>query len=167
MPALKIAAITTTDLTPTICDQDIPLLENGAPVASLRGTLISAEPYEGAWPIVQALQQGAQIVVTGRVADPSLFLAPMIHTFGWDYGNDVTRLARGSAIGHLLECGAQATGGYFGDPGYKDVPEPWNLPRGCSFAPRCSRATDQCEQAPPLPSDLAPHHRVACFRATA
>lgn len=127
LPALKIAAITTTDLTPTICDQDIRLLENGALVASLRGTLISAEPYEGAWPIVQALQQGAQIVVTGRVADPSLFLAPMIHTFGWDYGNDVTRLARGSAIGHLLECGAQATGGYFGDPGYKDVPEPWNL----------------------------------------
>lgn len=127
LPMPRIAAITTTDLTPTICDQDLALLESGAPVASLRGTLISAEPYEGALPIVRALEQGAQIVVTGRVADPSLFLAPMIHAFGWDYVRDVDLLARGSAIGHLLECGAQATGGYFGDPGYKDVPEPWNL----------------------------------------
>ncbi|MEM5275256.1 acyclic terpene utilization AtuA family protein [Cupriavidus taiwanensis] len=127
LPMPRIAAITTTDLTPTVCDQDLALLESGAPVASLRGTLISAEPYEGALPIVKALEQGAQIVVTGRVADPSLFLAPMIHAFGWDYARDVDLLARGSAIGHLLECGAQATGGYFGDPGYKDVPEPWNL----------------------------------------
>lgn len=123
---VKIAAITTTDLTGTICDLPLTLLESGAPVASLRGTLISAEPYEGAAPIVAALRAGAQIVVTGRVADPSLFLAPMIHHFGWDPA-DTARLARGSAIGHLLECGAQVTGGYFGDPGYKDVPEPWNL----------------------------------------
>ncbi|WP_427307424.1 acyclic terpene utilization AtuA family protein [Cupriavidus sp. H39] len=127
LPVPRIAAITTTDLTAAICDQDLALMESGAPVASLRGTLISAEPYEGALPIVKALEQGAQIVVTGRVADPSLFLAPMIHAFGWDYARDVDLLARGSAIGHLLECGAQATGGYFGDPGYKDVPEPWNL----------------------------------------
>lgn len=127
LPVPRIAAITTTDLTAAICDQDLALLESGAPVASLRGTLISAEPYEGAMPIVKALEEGAQIVVTGRVADPSLFLAPMIHAFGWDYERDVDLLARGSAIGHLLECGAQATGGYFGDPGYKDVPEPWNL----------------------------------------
>ena len=123
---VKIAAITTTDLTGTICDLPLTQLESGAPVASLRGTLISAEPYEGAAPIVAALRAGAQIVVTGRVADPSLFLAPMIHHFGWDPA-DTARLARGSAIGHLLECGAQVTGGYFGDPGYKDVPEPWNL----------------------------------------
>lgn len=123
---VKIAAITTTDLTGTICDLPLTLLESGAPVASLRGTLISAEPYEGTAPIVAALRTGAQIVVTGRVADPSLFLAPMIHHFGWDPA-DTARLARGSAIGHLLECGAQVTGGYFGDPGYKDVPEPWNL----------------------------------------
>lgn len=126
LPGVKIAAITTTDLTGSICELDLTLLESGAPVSSLRGTLISAEPYEGAAPIVEALRAGAQIVITGRVADPSLFLAPMIAHFGWS-PDDVTRLARGSAIGHLLECGAQVTGGYFGDPGYKDVPEPWNL----------------------------------------
>jgi hypothetical protein len=126
LPGVRIAAVTTTDLTGSICELDLTLLESGAPVSSLRETLISAEPYEGAEPIVAALRAGAQIVITGRVADPSLFLAPMIHHFGWS-PDDVTRLARGSAIGHLLECGAQVTGGYFGDPGYKDVPEPWNL----------------------------------------
>jgi hypothetical protein len=65
-------------------------------------------------------------VVTGRVADPSLFVAPMIHEFGWD-PLDHARVGQGSGIGHLLECGAQVTGGYFSDPGFKDVPEPWNL----------------------------------------
>lgn len=126
LPRVKIAAITTTDLTSTICDQALDILESGAPIATLRESLISAEPYEGAAPIVRALEAGAQIVVTGRVADPSLFLAPMMHSFGWR-ADDTALLARGSAIGHLLECGAQVTGGYFGDPGYKDVPEPWNL----------------------------------------
>jgi len=126
LPGVKIAAITTTDLTGGICDMALTLLESGAPVSSLRGTLISAEPYEGTEPIVAALRAGAQIVVTGRVADPSLFLAPMMHHFGWR-PDDTALLARGSAIGHLLECGAQVSGGYFGDPGYKDVPEPWNL----------------------------------------
>lgn len=126
LPGVKIAAVTTTDLTKSICELDLTLLESGKPVATLKDTLISAEPYEGAAPIVEALRAGAQIVITGRVADPSLFLAPMIHHFGWA-ADDVGRLASGSAIGHLLECGAQVTGGYFGDPGYKDVPEPWNL----------------------------------------
>ncbi|MDF3833641.1 DUF1446 domain-containing protein [Cupriavidus basilensis] len=126
LPGVKIAAITTTDLTGNICDAPLDILESGAPIATLRDSLISAEPYEGAEPIVRALEAGAQIVVTGRVADPSLFLAPMMHAFGW-MPQDTALLARGSAIGHLLECGAQVTGGYFGDPGYKDVPEPWNL----------------------------------------
>jgi hypothetical protein len=82
--------------------------------------------YLGAEPIVDALKGGAQIVVTGRVADPSIFIAPMMFEFGWD-PLDHQRVARGSAIGHLLECGAQVTGGYFSDPGFKDVPEPWNF----------------------------------------
>lgn len=67
LPGVRIAAITTTDLTGSICDLDLTLLESGAPVSSLRGTLISAEPYEGAAPIVEALRAGAQIVITGRV----------------------------------------------------------------------------------------------------
>ena len=102
------------------------ILENGQPTASLAPTLISAEAYLGAEPIVQALKAGAQIVVTGRVADPSIFMAPMMFEFGWD-PLDHVRLGAGNGIGHLLECGAQVTGGYFSDPGFKDVPEPWNF----------------------------------------
>ncbi|MDH8506155.1 acyclic terpene utilization AtuA family protein, partial [Klebsiella pneumoniae] len=77
---------------------------------------ISAEAYLGAEPIAEALRQGADIVITGRVADPSLFLAPMMHEFGWR-ADDFAKLGAGSGLGHLLECGAQVTGGYFADPG--------------------------------------------------
>lgn len=64
---------------------------------------------------------GADIVLTGRVADPSLFTAPLIHEFGWDMG-DWNRLGQATVVGHLLECAGQVTGGYFADPGFKDVP---------------------------------------------
>jgi hypothetical protein len=87
---------------------------------------VSAEVYLGAEPIVEALKAGAQIVVSGRVADPSIFMAPMMYEFGWD-PLDHLHLGRGNGLGHLLECGAQVTGGYFADPGFKDVPEPWNF----------------------------------------
>jgi hypothetical protein len=69
---------------------------------------------------VQALAEGADIVLTGRVADPSLFLAPMIHEFGWAT-DDWRRLGQGTVVGHLLECAGQVSGGYFADPGFKDV----------------------------------------------
>jgi hypothetical protein len=65
-------------------------------------------------------------VVTGRVADPSIFMAPMMHEFGWS-ASDWAKLGQGMGMGHLMECGAQVTGGYFSDPGFKDVPEPWNF----------------------------------------
>ena len=102
------------------------ILENGAAVSTLARDLISAEAYLGAEPIVAALEAGADIVVTGRVADPSLFLAPLMFEFGWR-PDDHIRLGQGSGLGHLLECGAQVTGGYFADPGFKDVPAPWDL----------------------------------------
>jgi hypothetical protein len=85
--------------------------------------LVSANAYLGASPIVEALREGVQVVVTGRVADPSLTLAPLMHAFGWKE-DDWVRLGRGTMAGHLLECGAQVTGGYFADPGFKDVPAP-------------------------------------------
>ncbi|MBS0536131.1 MAG: DUF1446 domain-containing protein [Proteobacteria bacterium] len=85
--------------------------------------LVSANAYLGAAPIVEALGEGADVVATGRVADPSLTLAPLIHAFGWGY-DDWHRLGQGTMAGHLLECGAQVTGGYFADPGFKDVPRP-------------------------------------------
>ncbi|MDD2547234.1 MAG: DUF1446 domain-containing protein, partial [Burkholderiaceae bacterium] len=83
--------------------------------------LVSANAYIGAQPIAQALREGADIVVCGRVADPSLVLGPALAHFGWAM-DDWDRLARATMAGHLLECGAQVTGGYFADPGYKDVP---------------------------------------------
>jgi len=123
---VKVAAVTGNIITERIQELSDTILETGKPVASLEGTVISAEAYLGAEPIVEALKSGAQIVVTGRVADPSLFLAPMMYEFDWD-ALDHERIGRGSGIGHLMECAAQVTGGYFCDPGYKEVPAPWNL----------------------------------------
>ncbi len=82
--------------------------------------IISANAYIGARHIAEAIQNGAQVVVTGRVADPSLVLGPLVAHFGWDWA-DWDRLAAGTLAGHLLECGSQVTGGYFADPGFKDV----------------------------------------------
>jgi hypothetical protein len=85
-----------------------------------REHLISANAYLGVDPILQCLERDAGVIVTGRVADPSLFLAPMVHEFGWAL-DDWHRLGQGTSVGHLLECAGQLTGGYFADPGYKDV----------------------------------------------
>ncbi len=87
-----------------------------------RELLVSANAYLGIEPILDCLRDSADVVITGRVADPSLFLAPMVHEFGWAL-DDWTGLGQGTAIGHLLECAGQLTGGYFADPGYKDVPD--------------------------------------------
>jgi hypothetical protein len=83
---------------------------------------VSANVYQGAFEIAQALKAGAQIVVTGRVADPALVLGPAIAHFGWP-PDDWDALAGATMAGHLLECGTQVTGGYFADPGFKDVPD--------------------------------------------
>lgn len=123
---VKVAAVNGSLITERVLQLTDRILENGRPTAELAPTLISAEAYLGAEPIVQALREGAQIVVTGRVADPSLFLAPMIFEFGWD-PLDAALIGAGNGLGHLMECGAQVTGGYFSDPGFKDVPEPWNF----------------------------------------
>jgi Acyclic terpene utilisation family protein AtuA len=98
-----------------------PILETGQPLETLQPLLISANAYLGAQGIVQALQEGADVVITGRVADPALVLGPLIFEFGWNW-EDAELLGKGTLAGHLLECGAQVTGGYFADPGYKDVP---------------------------------------------
>ena len=82
---------------------------------------VCANVYQGAFEIADAIRAGAQIVVTGRVADPSLTLGPAIAHFGWGR-EQWDALAGGTMAGHLLECGAQVSGGYFADPGMKDVP---------------------------------------------
>ncbi|MEP7102426.1 MAG: acyclic terpene utilization AtuA family protein, partial [Burkholderiales bacterium] len=88
--------------------------------------IVSANAYLGAEAIADALLGGAEIVVCGRVADPSLVVGPALAHFGWAR-DDWDRLARATMAGHLLECGAQVSGGYYADPGYKDVPGLANL----------------------------------------
>ena len=123
---VKVAAVGGSLITDRVLELTDRIMENGEPTSTLAPNLISAEVYLGAEPIAQALKAGAQIVVTGRAADPSIFMAPMMYEFGWD-PLDHARVGMGSGIGHLMECGAQVTGGYFSDPGFKDVPEPWNF----------------------------------------
>jgi len=96
------------------------LLDNGQTVGSLGERLISANAYLGVEGILEALRADADVVITGRVADPSLFLAPQMFEFGWA-ADDWQRLGRGTLVGHLLECAGQVSGGYFADPGFKDV----------------------------------------------
>jgi hypothetical protein len=81
---------------------------------------ISANAYLGADAVAAALNRGADVVLTGRVADPSLFLGALVHSFEWNL-DSWDRLGQGTAVGHLLECAGQLTGGYFADPGHKDV----------------------------------------------
>jgi len=120
---LKIATITGDDLMPRIDHwrtQDVRELQSGEPLPE---KLLSANAYLGAFPIAAALDRGADIVVTGRCADSALALGPLIHEFGWSRA-DCDLLAAGSLAGHLLECGAQATGGNFTD--WRDSVEGWD-----------------------------------------
>lgn len=122
---LKIACVTGDDVLSTLTP-DMPILETGKPLSSLGDSILSANAYLGAEGIVKALESGADIVITGRVADPSLVVGPLRHHFGWK-ADDFERIGRGTLAGHLLECAGQVTGGYFADPGVKDVPDLWNL----------------------------------------
>jgi hypothetical protein len=118
---LKVAAITVDDVLSIIRQGDYTISETGRRVAEFGSRLVSANGYLGSDPIVEALKNGADIILTGRVADPSLFLAPLVFEFGWDT-SDWNVMGQGIVVGHLLECAGQITGGYFADPGYKDVP---------------------------------------------
>lgn len=118
---LKIAAVSGDDVLEVVQKGDFHFEESGDRVAKYQDRIVSANAYLGASPIVEALAAGADIVLTGRVADPSLFAAPLIHEFGWRM-DDWAMLGQATVVGHLLECAGQVTGGYFADPGYKDVP---------------------------------------------
>jgi len=111
------------DRIPVLRSQQIELrnMETGEPLDDVLDRLESANVYFGAWPIVEALQKGAQIVITGRTTDTGLTLAPMIFEFGWG-ATEWNKLAAGTIAGHILECGGQASGGNFaGD--WKSVPD--------------------------------------------
>ncbi|RKP56061.1 acyclic terpene utilization AtuA family protein [Pararobbsia silviterrae] len=118
---LKIAAVGGDDVLDRVLSERFRFEETGDDVAAYRDRIVSANAYLGAEAIVAALDAGADVVLTGRVADPSLFTAPLIHAFGWRM-DDWRTLGQATVVGHLLECAGQITGGYFADPGFKDVP---------------------------------------------
>lgn len=122
LDGMKIACVEGDDILPIIDRYaDTEVWENHRPLKELPGKVVSANAYMGVEGIVKALEQGADVVITGRVSDPAIFMAPMIHEFGWKE-DDWDLLGKGTMVGHLLECGGQATGGYFAEPGKKDVP---------------------------------------------
>ena len=121
LTGLKIAAVTGDDVLARLKTTDVAL-DTGDTMAGLGNRVVSANAYVGARAIAEALAAGADVVITGRAADPALFLCPLIHEFGWAM-DDWDRLGQGTVVGHLLECAGQITGGYFADPGVKDVPD--------------------------------------------
>jgi len=122
LSSLRIAAVIGDDVLDACKDGDLPIMEFDGTIKQLGNRLLSANAYLGAGPMAQALEGGADIVITGRASDPALFLAPMIHAFGWAM-DDWNLLGQGTVAGHLLECAGQITGGYFADPGFKDIPD--------------------------------------------
>jgi hypothetical protein len=120
LSSLKIAAVVGDDVLEGCREGDLPIMEFDGTIRQLGNRLLSANAYLGAAPMAEALSGGADIVITGRASDPALFLAPMIHAFGWAM-DDWNLLGQGTVAGHLLECAGQITGGYFADPDYKDV----------------------------------------------
>ncbi len=117
---LRIAAVSGDDVFDLLRRGDTEISKPEGPLPPV-DTWLSANAYLGVMPLLDALQSGADVILTGRVADPALFLAPLIHEFGWSL-EDWKLLGQGTVIGHLLECAGQLTGGYFADPGCKDVP---------------------------------------------
>jgi hypothetical protein len=127
---LRVATVLGDDLTTRLADlaaeQPLEHLDSGAPWSDFPADPLLATAYLGARPIVDALNHDADIVITGRVADASLFLAACAHAHGWKW-DDWDRLASGILVGHLLECSGQSLGGnYSGD--WWDLPHPWDLP---------------------------------------
>lgn len=115
---IEVAVVAGDDVLAAI-DPEAPAMEDGRPLSS-HGRILSANAYLGADAILPALATGARVVITGRVADPSLVVAPLAYRHGWSL-DDAARIGQATVVGHLLECGGQVTGGYFADPGRKDV----------------------------------------------
>jgi len=123
LQGLRVGIVEGDDVRGIVPPNEMELMDADKPIDLATTEVIAANAYLGAAPIAEALSRGAHVVATGRVADPALALGPLMHHFGWRE-DDWDRLAAGTLVGHLLECGAQVTGGYFADPGWKDVPDP-------------------------------------------
>ena len=120
IPKLKVAIVLGDDVTELVRGIDAPLMENGEPLDTIKAVMVSANAYLGADAVAAGLATGAEVVITGRVADPSLFVGCMLDGLQWR-DDDYARLGQATVAGHLMECAGQITGGYFADPGYKDV----------------------------------------------
>ena len=105
--------------------EDLPLMEREGCLRDIAEP-VAANAYVGCEPIVEALKRGADVVITGRCADPALFLAPLVYSFGWDM-KDYDMMGRGTVVSHLLECTDQVSGGNFAIPGEKDVERLWDI----------------------------------------
>lgn len=113
LASIRIAAVLGDDVLDVISATPFALVDRAGSTTDLAG-IVSANAYLGAAPIVDALAAGADVVITGRVGDPALFVGPLAHAFGWRL-NDADLIGRATVIGHLLECAGQLTGGYFAD----------------------------------------------------
>lgn len=120
LAGVSVAAVTGDDVRHLMDTGDFVVAESGELVRDLGDRLVSANAYIGAPAIEEALSRGSHVVITGRAADPSLFVAPLAYERGWA-ADDWPQLGRATLVGHLLECAGQITGGYFADPGRKDV----------------------------------------------
>lgn len=128
----RIAVVTGDDVLDSLdgwhaAGEQLAHMETGAALSAVRERMVFANAYLGAAPIVRALEQGADVVLTGRVADAALFLAPLVHEFGWRLdartSDEWNRLAQGLTVGHLLECSGQGSGGNFGGLDWVDIPD--------------------------------------------
>ncbi len=121
LTGLRVATVEGDDVTALIDDETTLIDGANQTVADVGCALVGANAYLGTEAILPAVATGADVIITGRVADPSLFLAPIVDHYGWRL-DDWDKLGKGTLVGHLMECGMQVTGGYFADPGLKDVP---------------------------------------------
>jgi hypothetical protein len=121
LSGLKIACIEGDDVSGRL-GNDQPFMDEPGTLADIGRPVVGMNAYLGADAIIPALQAGADVVIGGRLADPSMFLAPLMHHYGWQ-NSDLAALGAGTLVGHLMECGMQITGGYYADPGTKDVPD--------------------------------------------
>jgi len=121
LKGLKVACIEGDEVSDAV-SSDAALMDEPGTIGDVGRPVVGMNAYVGIEAILPALEAGADVVMGGRLADPSLTLAPLVHRFGWAY-DDWERLGAGTLVGHLLECGMQITGGYFADPGVKDVPD--------------------------------------------
>jgi hypothetical protein len=119
LKGLKVACIEGDDVS-ALVPRDQPFMDEPGTLADVDMPVVGMNAYLGADAILPALEVGANVVIGGRLADPSMFLAAAAHRFGWD-AMDTARMGAGTLVGHLMECGMQVTGGYFADPGVKDV----------------------------------------------